>query len=196
MTKDLVKHMKELKIVECESVSIIVVQNENDTTQVNVKFSDDKETVSFNGLDIFNNTQINILGMELTNLSLVLPTMDFLPAIKILNVENVDLAFQPLARRFRDEPTATDDIAVHVDIVHEKDNESEIIQVLGITTQQLYFYLVIILSGLLGMCVLVVIPIIVCCFYKRYVSKSGQCLAVSNAATDKLVNRYHLFQLG
>jgi hypothetical protein len=52
-------------------------------------------------------------------------------------------------------------------IAETDDQNAEMIDLLGITFTQLYFYLVVVLSGLLGFCVLVVIPSIICCLYRK-----------------------------
>ena len=47
--------------------------------------------------------------------------------------------------------------------VFESDSKSTIIELMGISYEKLYFYLVIALASILGICVLIVIPTIIGC---------------------------------
>jgi len=67
--------------------------------------------------------------------------------------------------------------------VFESDSKSTIIELMGISYEKLYFYLVIALASILGICVLIVIPTIIGC------QNHGNCCATENDSKSKRVSR-------
>lgn len=175
----MVDNIETITIFECENLLLNLTLREDNDMLRNVELTDSPdETVNLKrkllDLEMTSETarpalKVDVVVQNVTNLKIILPAQVFTDATSDFYVNNLKLQNVTFAETLFGQLATT--------VLHPN------LGILGITKEQLYFYMVIALSALLGLCIFVIIPVIVCCSAQN--KKDGCCCCGSGGGVKE-----------